>query len=232
MLTGLLITTVITAVLVAALAGAYRSGALNPYIDQLGVYFFKAKAKAEEKKLQAQGLKEGQDFLASKLAAFTSTCPNHVRCMDLFEFTAEPCKKNSPSDQAEARLQTNKQKLIPVFNSRRAQRQSTGQRGCARYWKPRTLGRIKEADLDLRWHPATQLLQLYLLLRVYCSFNTNNSNEKHTDTPADYEQQDTVPVHDGVRESMRGIEGMKMSQMRDDISYAVISMDMKSPVLF
>jgi hypothetical protein len=48
------------------LAAAYMSGALNPLIEQLGMYFFKAKAKAEETKLEAQGLKEGQDFMASE----------------------------------------------------------------------------------------------------------------------------------------------------------------------
>lgn len=65
MLTGLLITSIVLAVLIAALAAAYMSGALNPYIEQIGMYFFKAKAKAEEKKLEAQGLKEGQDFFKS-----------------------------------------------------------------------------------------------------------------------------------------------------------------------
>jgi hypothetical protein len=62
MLTAVLITSIVIAALVAALAGAYMSGALNPYIEKIGMYFFKAKAKAEEKKLEAQGLKEGQDF--------------------------------------------------------------------------------------------------------------------------------------------------------------------------
>jgi len=67
MLTTLLITTGILAALVAAVVAAYMSGALNPYIEQIGMYFFKAKAKAEEKKLEAQGLKEGQDFFKSEL---------------------------------------------------------------------------------------------------------------------------------------------------------------------
>lgn len=63
--TGLLITSIIIAALVAALVGAYMTGALNPYIEKIGMYFFKAEAKAEEKKLEAQGLKEGQDFFKS-----------------------------------------------------------------------------------------------------------------------------------------------------------------------
>lgn len=58
-----LIISVIVAVIAIALGGAYASGALDPLIEQLGVLFFKAKAEAEVKKLQAQGLQEGQDFV-------------------------------------------------------------------------------------------------------------------------------------------------------------------------
>lgn len=54
------------ALLAVALGAAYTTGALNPVIEKLGVYFFKAEEKAEEKKLQAQGMKEGEDFLKSE----------------------------------------------------------------------------------------------------------------------------------------------------------------------
>jgi len=63
----LLVVSAIVAFIAIALGGAYLSGALDPVIEQIGIYFFKAKAKAEEKKLQAQGLKEGEDFLKSDL---------------------------------------------------------------------------------------------------------------------------------------------------------------------
>jgi hypothetical protein len=59
----LLILSAIVAFLAIALGAAYTTGALNPVIEKIGEYFFKAEGKAEEKKLQAQGLKEGQDFL-------------------------------------------------------------------------------------------------------------------------------------------------------------------------
>ena len=66
MVNALLITAIIIAVLAVGLGAAYTSGAADPVIEKIGVYFFKAKAKAEEKKLEAQGLKEGQDFLAGE----------------------------------------------------------------------------------------------------------------------------------------------------------------------
>jgi hypothetical protein len=62
----LLIVSAIVAVLAVVLGAAYTTGALNPVIEKFGEYFFKAEAKAEGKKLQAQGLKEGEDFLAGK----------------------------------------------------------------------------------------------------------------------------------------------------------------------
>jgi len=62
-----LIVAIVIAVLAAALGGAYTTGALDPVIQKLGKYFFKAKAKAEQKKLQAQGMKEGQDFVEDEL---------------------------------------------------------------------------------------------------------------------------------------------------------------------
>ena len=59
----LLIVSAVVAFIAIALGAAYQTGALDGVIEQIGVYFFKAKAKAEEKKLQAQGMKEGEDFL-------------------------------------------------------------------------------------------------------------------------------------------------------------------------
>ena len=57
-----LIVSAIIAFVAIALGAAYQTGALDPVIEKIGVYFFKAEAKAEEKKMQAQGMKEGQDF--------------------------------------------------------------------------------------------------------------------------------------------------------------------------
>jgi len=62
-----LIISAIIALLAVALGAAYVSGALNPVIEQIGIYFFKAKAKAEEKALEGEGKKEGKDFLKSEL---------------------------------------------------------------------------------------------------------------------------------------------------------------------
>ncbi|KAL8285504.1 hypothetical protein RB597_002527 [Gaeumannomyces tritici] len=45
---------------------AYNEGYLDPCIQKIGVYLFKAKAMAEKKKLQAQGQKAGRDFVDSK----------------------------------------------------------------------------------------------------------------------------------------------------------------------
>ncbi|EJT74529.1 hypothetical protein GGTG_08369 [Gaeumannomyces tritici R3-111a-1] len=42
---------------------AYNEGYLDPCIQKIGVYLFKAKAMAEKKKLQAQGQKAGRDFV-------------------------------------------------------------------------------------------------------------------------------------------------------------------------
>jgi hypothetical protein len=54
---------IVIAIIAVALGVAYQTGALNPIIEKIGVYYFKAEAKAEEKKMEAQGLKEGEDFL-------------------------------------------------------------------------------------------------------------------------------------------------------------------------
>ncbi|PMD25794.1 hypothetical protein NA56DRAFT_642063 [Hyaloscypha hepaticicola] len=59
---------VVIAFIAIALAFAYQTGALDPIIEKIGVYFFKAEAKAEEKKMEAQGMKEGEDFLKSEIS--------------------------------------------------------------------------------------------------------------------------------------------------------------------
>lgn len=61
-----LIVSVVVALIAVALGVAYQFGALDPVIEKIGVYFFKAEAKAEEKKMEAQGMKEGEDFLKSE----------------------------------------------------------------------------------------------------------------------------------------------------------------------
>ena len=45
---------------------AYDQGYLDPVIEKIGEYMFKAKAKAEEKKMEAEGLKRGEDFVDCK----------------------------------------------------------------------------------------------------------------------------------------------------------------------
>ncbi|KAL2065527.1 hypothetical protein VTL71DRAFT_3197 [Oculimacula yallundae] len=62
-----LIISILVAVLAIGLGAAYTTGALDPLIQQIGIMLFKAKAEAERKKLQAQGLKEGQDFVGDQL---------------------------------------------------------------------------------------------------------------------------------------------------------------------
>ena len=65
-----LIISAVVAVLAIALGGAYVSGALDPLIKEMGIFLFKAKAEAEAKKLQAQGLKEGEDFVKGMFVYF------------------------------------------------------------------------------------------------------------------------------------------------------------------
>ncbi|KAK1974219.1 hypothetical protein LZ30DRAFT_787155 [Colletotrichum cereale] len=58
------------AVVVAVFVGsffAYQQGMLDPVIEQIGIMLFKAKAEAEKKKMQAQGMKAGQDFVDDQL---------------------------------------------------------------------------------------------------------------------------------------------------------------------
>jgi hypothetical protein len=58
-----LLISVVVAIIAVALGVAYQTGALDPIIEKIGVYYFKGEAKAEEKKMEAQGMKEGEDFL-------------------------------------------------------------------------------------------------------------------------------------------------------------------------
>lgn len=57
-----LIISAVVAVVAIALTAAYMAGLLDPVIEEVGIMFFKAKAEAEAKKMQAQGMKEGEDF--------------------------------------------------------------------------------------------------------------------------------------------------------------------------
>jgi len=70
MVNAYLIISIVTAILAVAVGIAYSTGDLNPIIEKIGVYFFKAKAKAEEKKLEAEGEKEGEDFLKSEYSRY------------------------------------------------------------------------------------------------------------------------------------------------------------------
>lgn len=63
-----LIVSVIIAIIAVALGAAYTTGALDPVIEKIGVIIFKAEAKAEEKKMEAEGMKEGEDFLAGEFS--------------------------------------------------------------------------------------------------------------------------------------------------------------------
>ena len=75
MVNAFLIVSAVIAIIAVALGVAYMSGALDPVIKRIGIYLFKAEAKAEEKKLQAQGLKEGENFLKGEL-------PQELVCSD------------------------------------------------------------------------------------------------------------------------------------------------------
>ena len=73
MLDTYIIVAIVATVVSVALAAAYLSGALDPAIKEMGIFFFKAKAEAEAKKLQAQGMKEGQDFFKGAYHFIPST---------------------------------------------------------------------------------------------------------------------------------------------------------------
>jgi len=61
-LIGLLITTIILLT-----SAAYLTGMLDSYIKTAEFYILRVEAGAEAKKLQAKGLKEGEDFVAGDL---------------------------------------------------------------------------------------------------------------------------------------------------------------------
>jgi len=63
----LLLTSIIFAVLIAAVGATYSTGAFAPIIGVVAKYIFKAKAEAETKALEAQGKKEGDDFFKGEL---------------------------------------------------------------------------------------------------------------------------------------------------------------------
>lgn len=67
MVSAFIIISALIAIVAIALGAAYTTGALDPVIEKIAVFLFKAKAEAEAKKLQAQGMKEGEDFLKGKL---------------------------------------------------------------------------------------------------------------------------------------------------------------------
>ncbi|KAK6544283.1 hypothetical protein TWF694_000985 [Orbilia ellipsospora] len=58
---------IILAIFAAAVGAAYTSGTLDPVIGEIAKIFLKAKAEAEVKGLQAQGLKEGEDFFKEEV---------------------------------------------------------------------------------------------------------------------------------------------------------------------
>jgi hypothetical protein len=63
--------------LIALTAGgyfAYQQGYLDPLIEKVGALVFKAKAKAEAKEMQTEGLTAGKDFVGCKFT-FMPTPP-------------------------------------------------------------------------------------------------------------------------------------------------------------
>jgi hypothetical protein len=96
----LLIFSAIVALIAVALGAAYTTGALNPVIEKIGVYFFKAKAKAEEKKMEAQGMKEGEDFLKSMFYAVFLALSGWM-CADGFYFLGDLKGNQQASDVKE-----------------------------------------------------------------------------------------------------------------------------------
>jgi hypothetical protein len=66
-----LIISIVIAAIAVGLGGAYMAGMLDQVIEKIGIYLFKAEAKAEKKKLESQGLKEGEDFSEGKWAFYS-----------------------------------------------------------------------------------------------------------------------------------------------------------------
>jgi hypothetical protein len=77
-----IIISIVVAILAVALGAAYTTGNLNPLFEWVGVYYFKAKAKAEEKKMEAEGQKEGEDFLKSEFFTFRAMIFLGVEALD------------------------------------------------------------------------------------------------------------------------------------------------------
>ncbi|ROW09460.1 hypothetical protein VMCG_02229 [Cytospora schulzeri] len=63
----ILVSLIAVVIVMAASWFAYDQGYMDPLIEKFGVYVMKAEAEAEAKKLQAQGLKRGEDFADSEL---------------------------------------------------------------------------------------------------------------------------------------------------------------------
>lgn len=91
------IVTAVLAVFLAATYAAYQAGYLDPVIERLGVYFFKVKAEAEKKKLQAQGLKAGEDFVEGMF--FIRACFPELMLCDLRLICAGELPGNKQADQ-------------------------------------------------------------------------------------------------------------------------------------
>jgi hypothetical protein len=72
---SLLVSFAIVLGIVIGIYFAYNAGLLDPVIEKIGVYLFKAKAMAEKKKLQAQGMKAGEDFVGGKSEYVEHTAP-------------------------------------------------------------------------------------------------------------------------------------------------------------
>ncbi len=66
MVNALLIASAVIAFIAIALAGIWFGGLADDILAPIAKYIFFAKAKAEKKKLQAQGKKAGVDFFESE----------------------------------------------------------------------------------------------------------------------------------------------------------------------
>ncbi|KUI68813.1 hypothetical protein VM1G_04236 [Cytospora mali] len=63
----ILVSLITVVIVMAASWFAYDQGYMDPLIEKFGVYVMKAKAEAEAKQMQVQGLKRGEDFADSEL---------------------------------------------------------------------------------------------------------------------------------------------------------------------
>jgi hypothetical protein len=77
-----IIISIVVAILAVALGAAYTTGNLNPLFEWISVYYFKAEAKVEEKKMEAEGKKEGEDFLKSEFPTFRALIFLAVETLD------------------------------------------------------------------------------------------------------------------------------------------------------